>query len=214
MFKSFPAPSQQELLEQVILTAYVAEFTEWDNHAHVERIRRYTHILARETGLEHDEASLLSSASMLHDVGKIALPAPLLQKTAKLTPDEYRIAEQHTVEGHRLLAGSGSPLLQAAEIICRTHHERWDGSGFPEGLRGEAIPLSGRIVALADVFDALTTKRAYKTAIKLEAAFELIKSSSGTLFDPLLVSIFVERFEDFSSVLRMTDETAGDTPKK
>ena len=210
MFRIFSAPSQQELLEHVRLTAYVAEFAEWDNRAHIERVRRYTYILARETGLEHDEAGLISSASMLHDVGKIALPAFLLQKTAKLTPDEYRIAERHTVEGGRLLSGSGSPLLQTAEIISRTHHERWDGSGYPEGLRGEAIPLSGRIVALADVFDALTTKRPYKTAIAPEAAFDLIKSSSGTLFDPALVSIFVEKFEDFKSVLRMTDEAVGD----
>jgi len=210
MFRSFSTPSQQELLEHVILTAHVAEFAEWDNHAHVERIRRYSYILARETDLEHDEASLISYASMLHDVGKIALPAHLLQKTAKLTPDEYRIAERHTVEGGRLLSGSGSPLLQTAEIISRTHHERWDGSGYPEGLRGEAIPLSGRIVALADVFDALTTKRPYKMAIAPEAAFDLIKSSSGTLFDPALVSIFVEKFKDFKSVLRMTDETVGD----
>jgi putative two-component system response regulator len=151
---------------------------------------------------------------MLHDIGKIALPASLLQKTTDLEPAEYKLAEQHTVEGARFLSGSGSPILQAAEVIARTHHERWDGSGYPEGLRGAAMPLSGRIVALADVFDALTTRRSYKTAIKPEAAIELINSSSGTLFDPTLVSILVEKFEDFKSVLRMTDETAGDMRKK
>lgn len=210
MPKSFPVLSQQELQELVILTAHVAEFAEWDSRAHVERIRRYTYILARETGLEHNEAGLISSASLLHDVGKIALPVFLLHKSAKLTPDEYRFAEQHTVEGDRLLSSSSSPFLQTAAIISRTHHERWDGSGYPEGLQGEAIPLSGRIVALADVFDALTTKRPYKTAIEPEAAFDLIKSSSGTLFDPALVSIFVEKFEDFESVLRLTGATIGD----
>jgi len=210
MFRSFPAPSQQELHEHVMLTAYVAEFAEWDNRAHLERIRRYSSILARESELEQDEAGLISSASVLHDIGKIALPATLLKKTANLTPDEYRIAEKHTVEGGRLLSGSSSPLLQAAGIISRTHHERWDGSGYPEGLRGNAIPLSGRIMALADVFDALTTKRPYKAAIQPEAAFELIKSSSGTLFDPALVSIFVEKLEDFRNVLRITDKSGGD----
>ena len=209
MFRSFSAPTQHELLEQVLLTAYVAEFAEWDNRPHVERIRRYTHILARATGLKQDEVDLISAAAMLHDIGKSAHPTILLQSEEKLTPEQYKIAEQHTVEGRRLLSGSDSALLQTAAVICMAHHERWDGSGYPEGLQGTAVPLSGRIVALADVFDALTTKRSYKTAVKPEAALDLIKSSSGTLFDPAMVSTFVDEFEDFKSVLRMTKDPIG-----
>jgi len=209
MFSNFPATGQQEIVEHVVLTAHIAELAEWDNRAHVKRVRRYTYILARGTGLEHDEAALISTAAMLHDLGKAAIPAELSQKAAKFTPDEYKIAEQHTVQGHRLLSHSESPLLQTAAVICLTHHERWDGSGYPKGLRGEAIPLSGRMVALADVFDALTTKRPYKAAIGLDSAAELIKSSSGTLFDPAMVSMFEARFDDFQITLHMKDEAGG-----
>jgi putative two-component system response regulator len=203
MFKNFLDLNQQDVLDQLMLTAYIAEFAEWDNHTHLERIRRYTYILASGSGMGHNEASLLSIASILHDIGKVTIPASILKKTANLERDEYKLTEQHTVEGARMLSGSGSPILQTGEVIARTHHERWDGSGYPEGLKGEAIAPSGRIMALVDVFDALTTKRPYKTQMQPDAAFDLIKGSSGSLFDPKLVSIFVDKFEEFKSVLRM-----------
>ena len=202
MFKSFLELNQQDVLDHLMLTAQIAEVAEWDNRPHLERIRRYTYILASGTDLGHNEATLFSFSSILHDVGKITIPASILHKTANLDPDEYKITEQHTLEGSRLLNGSGSPILQTGAVIARTHHERWDGSGYPEGLKGEAIPLSGRIVALADVFDALSTKRPYKTEIQPNKALNLIKESSGSLFDPKLVSIFIEKFEDISSILR------------
>ena len=203
MFKNFLALNQQDLLDHLMLTAYISEFAEWDNRAHLERIRRYAYLLASGTEMVHNEASLISIAAILHDIGKITIPVSILKKTANLEPIEYKITEQHTLEGARLLSGSGSPILQTGEIIARTHHERWDGSGYPDGLKGEAIPLSGRITALADVFDALTTKRSYKTRVQPEAALELIKESSGSLFDARLVSIMVNKFEDFRSVLRI-----------
>lgn len=206
MFKSFLDLNQQDILDQLMLTAHVAEFAEWDNRAHLERIRRYTYILASGTDIGYNEANLISYASILHDIGKIAIPVSILKKTANLEPSEYKITEQHTVEGARLLSNSVSPILQTAEIIARTHHERWDGSGYPEGLRGEEIPLSGRIMALVDVFDALTTKRLYKTHVEPEAAFDLIKASSGSLFDAKLVSIFINRFEDFKTVLHSQNQ--------
>lgn len=203
MFKNFTELTQQDVLDHLMLTAYIAEFAEWDNRSHLGRIRRYTYILASGTDVGHNEASLIATASMLHDVGKITIPVSILKKTANLDPAEYKIAEQHTLEGARLLSGSGSPILQTGEIIARTHHERWDGSGYPEGLKREAIPLSGQIMALADVFDALTTKRPYKTQVHPDAAYNLIKESAGSLFDPKLISVFINRFEDFQSVLQM-----------
>lgn len=203
MFKNFLELNQQDVLDQLMLTAYIAEYAEWNNHAHLERIRRYTYILASGTDVGHSEANLISIASILHDIGKITIPVTILKKTANLEPAEYEITEKHTLEGARLLSGSGSPILQTGEIIARTHHERWDGSGYPEGLRGDAIPLSGQIMALADVFDALTTKRPYKTQVQPEAAFNLIKKSSGSLFDSKLVSIFINRYEDFNAILQM-----------
>jgi putative two-component system response regulator len=204
MFKNFLELNQQDMLDHLKLTAYIAEFAEWDNRAHLERVRRYTYILASGAKMGHNEANLISYASILHDVGKITIPASILQKTANLKPAEYKITQRHTVEGAGLLGNSASPILQTGEIIARTHHERWDGSGYPEGLKGDSIPLSGRIMALVDVFDALTTQRPYKTQMEpAEAAFDLIKDSAGSLFDPNLVSYFVDRSEDFKAVLRM-----------
>lgn len=202
MFKNFLDLSQQDVLDHLVLTAYLAEFAEWDNRSHLERIRRYTYILAKGMGVGHEQASLMSIAAMLHDIGKITIPVTILKKTANLEPAEYKITERHTVEGARLLHGSGSSILQAAAIIAQTHHERWDGSGYPEGLRGEEIPISGRIMALVDVFDSLTTWRPYKKEMYPDEAFELIKKSSGVLFDPKVVSILVGKIDDFSSILR------------
>jgi putative two-component system response regulator len=202
VFKNFLDLNQQDVLDHLMLTAYIAEFAEWNNRSHLERVRRYTYILASGTNIGHNEANLISIASTLHDVGKITIPTSILKKTADLSPSEYKLTEQHTIEGGRLLSNSGSPILQTGAIIARTHHERWDGSGYPEGLKGESIPLSGRIMALVDVFDALTTQRPYKMQMQPDAAFALIKESAGSLFDPKLVFFFVDRFEDFKTVLR------------
>jgi putative two-component system response regulator len=203
VFKSFLELNQQDELDHLMLTAQIAEIAEWDNRSHLERIRRYTYILASGANIDHKEANLISFSSILHDIGKITIPVSILHKTANLDPDEYKTTEKHTLEGFRLLSGSGSPILQTGAIIARTHHERWDGSGYPEGLKREAIPLSGRIVALADVFDALSTKRPYKREIQPTEALNLIKQSAGSLFDPKLVSIFAEKFEEIHAVLRM-----------
>lgn len=202
MFKNFMELNQQEVLDHLMLTAQIAEMIEWDNRAHLERVRRYTYILANGAELGHNEANLISFSSILHDVGKITIPVSILKKTANLDPDEYKITEQHTDEGYRLLSGSSSPIMQTGAVIARTHHERWDGSGYPEGFGGETIPLSGRIVALADVFDALSTKRPYKAEIQPNEALNLIIKSAGSLFDPKLVAIFTERFEDIKAVMR------------
>ncbi|NIV14467.1 MAG: HD domain-containing protein [Aliifodinibius sp.] len=202
MFKNIFDFDQQDLQDHIILTAYIAEIKEWDNRSHIERIRRYTSLLATEMNLPLNESRLFSIAAQLHDIGKISIPDSILKKTDNLEPHEYEIAERHTLEGAKLLRGSNSVILQTAEIIALTHHERWDGSGYPRGLSGEDIPLSGRICALADVFDALTTTRPYKTEINPLKALELIKDSSGVLFDPNLVKIFEDNFDDVLSIKR------------
>lgn len=203
MFKSFLELNLQDELDHLMLAAQISEIAEWDNRSHLERIRRYAYLLASGANVDHNEANLISFSSILHDIGKITIPATILHKTANLDPGEYKITEQHAIEGFRLLSRSGSPILQTAAIIARTHHERWDGSGYPEGLNREAIPLSGRIVALADVFDALSTKRPYKREVQPAEALNLIKQSAGSLFDPKLVSVFVEKFDDIIAVMRM-----------
>jgi response regulator RpfG family c-di-GMP phosphodiesterase len=204
MFKNILELNQQEIVEQVMLTAYLAEYAEWDNRTHLERVRRYTYILANGYGVGHEQASLISIAAILHDIGKITIPVSILKKTANLEKAEYKITERHTTEGARLLHGSSSPIFQAGAVIAQTHHERWDGSGYPEGLKGEEIPLSGRILAIVDVFDALTTWRPYKKEIGTREAHDMIKKSSGVLFDPQLITIFSNKFDDFGSIFRAT----------
>lgn len=201
MFKSFFEVSPQDVQDHIVLTAYIAEIKEWDNRAHLERIRRYVHLLANELGLPQNEARLFSVAAQLHDIGKINIPDSILKKTENLEPYEWEVTERHTVEGARLLRGSNSLVLQTGEIIALTHHERWDGSGYPKGLKGEEIPLTGRITALADVFDALTTTRPYKKEVSAMEALEMLQESREKLFDPGLVDIFEKQFDDVINIL-------------
>jgi putative two-component system response regulator len=201
MFKSFLDLNQQDLQDHIVLTAYIAELKEWDNRQHLERIRRYTLLLATGLNLQENEARLFSIAAQLHDIGKVYIPDSILEKTDDLDDHEWAISERHTLEGARLLRDSNSAILRTAEKIALTHHERWDGSGYPQGLKGEEIPLTGRICALADVFDALTTPRPYKKEIEPMDALKLIQASSGTLFDPALVDIFESKYDDVLSIL-------------
>lgn len=205
MFKNRSEQKYQELNESLVRLAYIAEMKEWDNHQHLERMRSYCQVLASAMGLSHDEALIVSIASQLHDVGKVLTPLELLERTGNYQPDEWQIMERHTTDGARLLESSSSIVLQTGSIIALTHHERWDGSGYPRQLKGEEIPLSGRICALADVFDALTTKRAYKEVVSDEEALTLIKESAGVLFDPQMVKIFESQF----LVIRKTKNDFG-----
>ncbi len=155
---------------------------------HIERVRAFARTVALALGLEGERAELLAEASILHDVGKIALRDRILLKPGPLTPEERREVERHPEEGWRMLSGSGLPLLDCAASIARSHHERWDGLGYPHGLAGEQIPLEGRIVAVVDVFDALTSDRPYRPALPLEEALAIVRDGAGSHFDPRVVS--------------------------
>ncbi|MBN2045266.1 MAG: HD domain-containing protein [Anaerolineales bacterium] len=200
MFRDMLDSSQQDIKEHIFLAAHIAELKEWDNRAHLERVRRYVYLFSTGMGISEKEAKLFSIAAQLHDIGKIMIPDSIQKKTDNLEPHEWEISEQHTVEGARLLRGSSSVFLQAGEIIALTHHERWDGSGYPKGIKGSEIPMTGRITALADVFDALTTKRPYKKEITPEEAANLVGNSAGTLFDPDLVKVFQQSFDEVLSI--------------
>jgi putative two-component system response regulator len=132
----------------------------------------------------------------MHDVGKIGIPDHILLKPGRLTPDEYTIMKQHAEIGYQILSGSESPLVKLAANIAHTHHEKWDGSGYPRGLQGEAIPVEGRIAAVADVFDALTSERPYKKAWPLEDAVALLERGRGVHFDPELVDLFLGSMDE------------------
>ncbi len=167
----------------------------------------FTRSLAREVGLAPDEAAMLRQAAPMHDVGKIGIPDYILLKPGKLTHEEFEVMKNHAKLGHELLHGSGSAVLQAGAVIALSHHEKYDGSGYPVGLRGDAIPLLGRIVAVADVFDALTSERPYKKAWDLDKAVAFLREGSGAHFDPACVEAFLAAWSDVLSVReRFADE--------
>jgi HD-GYP domain-containing protein (c-di-GMP phosphodiesterase class II)/methylmalonyl-CoA mutase cobalamin-binding subunit len=178
--------------ETVKRLSMAVEFRDEDTGAHIERIGRFSTLLAEHMGLEPEHRELLGYAAPLHDVGKVAIPDAILLKPGKLTADERAIVETHAEEGYRLLRGSSSSILDMAATIALSHHEKWDGSGYPRGLAGEEIPLEGRIVAITDVFDALTSDRVYRPAFPLEQAVEMMREQRGLHFDPVLLDAFLE----------------------
>jgi HD-GYP domain-containing protein (c-di-GMP phosphodiesterase class II) len=178
--------------ETVRRLSMAVEFRDEDTGAHIERIGRFSTLLAEQVGMEAEFCARLSHAAPLHDVGKVAIPDAILLKPGVLTPEERAIVETHAEEGHRLLRGSSSSILDLASTIALSHHEKWDGSGYPRGVVGEAIPIEGRIVAIADVFDALTSDRVYRKAFPVEEAVQMMREQRGLHFDPVLLDAFME----------------------
>jgi CHASE2 domain-containing sensor protein len=179
-------------LEIVLRLGQAAEWRDQETADHIGRMSQLSARLGRAAGLGEEEAEMLLHASAMHDVGKIGIPDRVLLKPGPLDSAEWEIMKTHTTIGANILSGSQSPLLQMAEQIALTHHERWDGSGYPNGLAGEEIPLVGRVCSVCDVFDALTSHRPYKDAWPAEEALEEIRSQSGRQFDPRLVSLFLD----------------------
>jgi putative two-component system response regulator len=196
-------------LEIVRRLALAAESRDEETGDHIDRISRLCYELGRAIGLPEPEAELLRHASVLHDVGKIGIPDRILLKPGKLDPDEWETMKAHAEIGASILAGSATPLLQAAEEIALTHHERWDGSGYPGGLAREEIPLAGRICAICDVFDALRSERPYKGPWPREDALAEIRNQSGSHFDPRLVEVFLRIQEGSGAELAQWAIDAG-----
>jgi methanogenic corrinoid protein MtbC1 len=177
--------------ETVRRLSMAVEFRDEDTGAHIERIGRFSALLAERLHMDRDFCERLSHAAPLHDVGKVAIPDSILLKPGPLTPQERSIVETHTEEGHRLLRGSSSSILDLAATIALSHHEKWDGSGYPRGLVGESIPIEGRIVAIADVFDALTSDRVYRKAFLVDEAVAMMTAQRSKHFDPTLLDAFL-----------------------
>jgi CHASE2 domain-containing sensor protein len=180
--------SQLELIQRL---GQAAESRDQHTGEHLHRIGRLTTLLGLAAGMTEHEAEVLRHASLMHDIGKIGIPDSVLLKTGSFEPDERTLMETHTTIGGDILSGSDMALVQMAEEVARTHHERWDGSGYPAGLKGEEIPLAGRICSICDVFDALVTARLYKPAWSVDEAVGELKRLSGKAFDPHLVELFV-----------------------
>jgi response regulator RpfG family c-di-GMP phosphodiesterase len=203
----FSFDSHKELLDAVWRMAYIAEYREGGNLTHLERIKGYTQLLGRGLGLTQSEVQIISTACQLHDLGKVGLPEGLLLQQGQYTEAELNKIKRHTTIGAEILSNSPSALLQAGETIALNHHERWDGSGYPNGISGEQIPLSARLCAIADVFDALTTPRPYKKEISVEDALRLITGASGSLFDPQIVQVFNEEYQNILKVKKSIDKS-------
>lgn len=178
--------------ETVRRLSMAVEFRDEDTGAHIERIGRFSTLLAEHIGMDPEFCERLGHAAPLHDVGKVAIPDAILLKPGPLTPEERAIVETHAEEGHRLVRGSSSAILDMAATIALSHQEKWDGSGYPRGLKGEAIPIEGRIVAVADVFDALTSDRVYRKAFSVEEAVQMMREQRGRHFDPVLLDAFMD----------------------
>lgn len=168
----------------------VLEFLNTIEPGHAKRVSRWTYRLAKVLGLPENDCTLLAEAAHYHDIGKIAVPMSILGSKEKLAPREMEMIRQHVDYGLTMLSMHTGPTIDMARTIIATHHERYDGGGYPSGLRGEAIPLCGRMVALCDVFDALVSTRSYKEPWPLDKALKHIRDSSGILFDPTLIEPF------------------------
>jgi putative two-component system response regulator len=189
--------SREETIQRL---AIAAEFRDNSTAKHIQRMSHYCELLARKIGLSAERCDLIRTASPMHDIGKIGTPDHVLLKPGKFTPEEFNVIAQHAEIGYRILAGSDAELLKVAAIIAWTHHERWDGSGYPRGLKGEGIPIEGRIAAIADAFDALTTERVYKPAFELDHAVDLMLKHRGEHYDPDLLDVFLASMEDVKKI--------------
>lgn len=177
-------------LEIIRRLGRAAEYRDNETGLHIIRMSKFSETLGRAAGMDAEWCEMLLNASPMHDIGKIGIPDHILLKPGKFEPEEWEVMKTHAAIGAEILSGHHSDLMEMARVIAMTHHEKWDGTGYPNGLKGEDIPLVGRIVALADVFDALTSERPYKKAWSVEDALGYLLENRGMHFDPDLVNIF------------------------
>ena len=194
------AELRQTRLQLIQNLGRAAEYKDNETGLHVIRMSHYTQLLSQAHGMEKEAIDLLFHAAPMHDIGKIGIPDAVLCKPGKLDDEEWKIMRQHPQYGADIIGEHQNELLRLATIVALTHHEKWDGSGYPAGLAAEDIPLSGRIVAIADVFDALTSHRPYKKAWTSQRAFTLLEDERGKHFDPDLVDDFLSITEDVEAI--------------
>lgn len=186
-----------------VLTELVESISD-ETGKHIKRVAEYSRLLAHyHPSLTQEDADIIYHASPMHDIGKIGIPPEILHKNGALTEEEFTVMKTHPTIAHEYLKKANRKIMRTADVIAYEHHEKWDGSGYPRGLKGENIHIFGRIVALADVFDALTHKRIYKAAWSVDKAIEYIASHSGTQFDPFLIELFEANIDEFISISKL-----------
>lgn len=186
--------------EVVYAMGEIGETRSKETGNHVKRVAKYSKLLATKYGLTIEEAETLNMASPMHDIGKVGIPDAILNKPGRFVGNEFEIMKTHAELGYKMLKNSNKDILKAAAIVAHEHHEKWNGSGYPVGLKGEEIHIYGRITALADVFDALGSNRVYKKAWELERILDLFKEEKGKHFDPKLIDIFFENLDEFLEI--------------
>jgi len=197
---------EASLKDTLIRLARAGEFRDSETGNHILRMARYSRLLAEQLGLDTEICELIELASPMHDIGKIGIPDHILLKQGPLDEEEWELMKRHTIIGNEILSGSDSKYLRMGATIALNHHEKYDGSGYPAGLRGNEIPIEARIVAVTDVFDALTTKRSYKNGWNVAEAVEFLKHNAGTQFDPKCVQGFVTQLDNINRVIQDLDD--------
>jgi putative two-component system response regulator len=198
--------------ELVMRLSKAAEYRDPETGAHIERMARYSSLIARRLGMPAEEVERLELAAPMHDVGKVGIPDLILLKPDRLSEVEFGIMKQHAEYGWEILKGSSSSLVQLAALIARTHHEKYDGTGYPRGLAGDDIPIEGRIVAVADVFDALTSTRPYKAPWPVDRAVDFLAEQQGRHFDPACVEAFLSDMGEVLSIKDRFRDPGGEAP--
>jgi putative two-component system response regulator len=199
--------SQEDVIHRL---ACASTYRDEETGMHVRRTGLLSEVLAKAAGWSVEEAENIRMAAAMHDVGKMAIPDAILRKPGELTAEEFEIMKTHTTIGARLLAGSDSPLLQMAAEIALNHHERWDGSGYPHGTAGDAIPESARILAIVDVYDGLSHDRAYRAALPEEEVLALMQQGAATHFDPALLALFFSHFSEICGIAEEYPDQQGE----
>lgn len=197
--------------ETIIRLAGAVEYKDHDTRAHLWRMSQYSAIVAREMGFDAEWAENLRLAAPMHDIGKIGVPDAILNKPGKLTPEEWVEMRKHPEHGAEILQGSDNELMQMSATVALCHHEKWDGSGYPRGLKGDEIPIEARIATIADVFDALTSKRIYKPQFSLADTMKIIEQDSGRHFDPKVVEAFIRALPQVTPIMEAYAPRDGQT---
>lgn len=186
---------KQAHLDTIFRLGVAAEYRDRETANHIKRMSQYCVLIAENLGWSGEEVDMILRSSLMHDVGKLGIPDSILQKPGRLTPEERHIMEYHTIIGGNIMKGSKAAVLKQSRIVAITHHEKFDGTGYPRGLKGEEIPVAGRITILADIFDALSSKRVYKEALAEDEVLRILREGRGSFFDPKILDIFLDNLE-------------------
>ncbi len=196
---------QEAYLDTINRLVLAAEYKDKETGAHIVRMSRYSTLIAEKLGLPAKDVQNINYAAPMHDVGKIGIPDSILMKPGKLTDEEFETMKNHTTIGATILANSKAEIIKVAEQIALSHHEKWNGRGYPQGVSGDKIPIWGRIVGLGDTFDALTSRRPYKEPYPVEVAVDIIKKERGQQFDPDVVDVFLENIDEIIKIKSEVD---------